>query len=142
MEALSQTGRANPAGGSCGLPRGDVQRDPDRRMGAGNSREVQMPPGAGLWGAQSACPARTHGFQKMSSGTWEVQSLTWRTLPPGAWEQRAGQGRGLGVGTHSGSRLEPEVGDKGRRDLSVWQHLNCTLKDRFSINGEGGSATG
>lgn len=79
-----------------------------------------MPPGAGLWGAQSACPARTHGFQKMSSGTWEVQSLTWRTLPPGAWEQRAGQGRGLGVGTHSGSRLEPEVGDKGRRDLSVW----------------------
>lgn len=100
---------------------GERCRDLDRRMGAGNSREVQMPPSARLWGAQSVCVAKTHGFQKISSGTWEVQSLAWRTLPPGAWEQsaeqRTGQGRGFGVGTHSGSRLEPEVGDEGRGEI-------------------------
>ena len=56
-------------------------------------------------------------------------------------EQRTGQGRGPSVGTHSGSRVEPEVEDRrGEERFEQWQHLNCTLKDRFSINGEGGSA--
>lgn len=65
----------------------------------------------------------THGFQKMSSGTWEVSVPHLEDMPPGAWNRGQDREGGLGVGTHSGSRLEPEVGDKGRRDLSVWQQL-------------------
>ena len=100
-----------------------------------------MPPGYGLRGAQSVCPGRTHGFQKMSSGTWDVQSLAWRALPPGTWEQDREGGPVWGHTQEAGWSPRWETGGE-RRGLSRWQDLNCTLKDRSSINGEGGSAPG
>lgn len=78
----------------------------------------------------------------MSSGTWEVWSLTSKTLPSGA-EQSTGRCYktevGQQCGVHSGNKLESEWGTgRAQRDFSTGQHLNRTLKDRISINGEGG----
>ena len=45
--------------------------------------------------------------------------------------------------THSGNSLESEAGAGGEQiDVSTWQRLNWTLKDRISISGVGGGITG
>lgn len=46
---------------------------------------------------------------------------------------------GSSMGVHSGNKFEFEWGTgREQRDFSTGQHLNWTLKDRISINGEGG----
>lgn len=116
METPSQKGRADPPGGSRGLPRGEAQRDLDWRMGAGNGEQQGGPDAPGL---------RAQGCSVGVSwkDTWVPENVLWnlgRSVPGleglATWymgtEQRTGQGRGPSVGTHSGSRVEPEVGDR------------------------------
>lgn len=77
----------------------------------------------------------------MSSGTWEVWSLT--SLSHCLVQENRAQvpvkdrKGGSSLGVHSRFWLEFEWGISGKqRDLSMWQRLNWTLKHRISVHGE------
>lgn len=115
METLSQTGRANPPGGSRGLPRGEVQRDLDWRTGEGAGNGEQQ--GAPRLRAQGCSVGVSWKDTRVPENVlWHLGGSVPRREGLATWcmgtEQRTGQGRGSSVGTHSGSRVEPEVGDR------------------------------
>lgn len=95
----SQTGRANPCWWLLWPPPGRRRETQTGGWGLGTAGGPDAPRCRAL-GAQSACPGRRHGFQKMSSAPGSgVQSLTWRTLPPGRMGTEGDSGKGAGVGT-------------------------------------------